>query len=201
MSRASKRRNYRARSRPDKEVRTVDVPLDVCTDVVRRVIADEVGARVQEPTTGFFHWTEGSALTRVRYTLRTYAAEPGTRITLEAQGDLPAWVLALVALALLMTAGLAVLFVVPLLASARSERQREVRMFKWLRAIDLALTPSQGSYRVAQGALMHAPASRPRPLASEARVRLLPPSNEDEDDLEPTETARASRKMKLGRRK
>jgi len=199
MTRASKRRNHRARSRPDKEVRTVDVPLDVCTDVVRRVLAAEVGRAVHEPTTGYFQWVDGRVLSRVRYTLRTYAAVPGTRITLEAQSELPPWVLVVVAALLLATAGLAVLFVVPLLATARAERRREVQMFQWLRAIDLALTPSQGSYRVAQGALMHAPPSRPG--TSEARVRLAGPPGPFEGDEDPSEEPRSARKMRLRSRR
>lgn len=173
-------------------MRTVDAPLDVCTDVVRRVLAHEVGAAVEEPATGFFRWTEGSALRRVRYTLRTYAAVPGTRLTLDAQSELPAWLLATFAFLLLATAGLAVLLIVPILASARAERQREVRIFGILRAVDRALTPSGGSYRVAQGALVHAPPSRPRVAESDP---VLP---WDEDEDAPHER-RSGRKIKLRR--
>lgn len=193
MKRPTRRRNNRTRSRADKEVRTTDVPIDVCTDVVRRVLADSVGDTVEEPTTGYFRWAEGSGASRVRYTLRTYAAVPGTRITLEGEADVPAWLLALLALLLLVTAGLAVLFIVPLLANAQSERRREVRVFECMRAIDLALTPSGGSYRVAPGALMHAPpAKRMRVAATGMKSRDA--DEEGEDD------PRASGTVKLGRR-
>lgn len=200
MGRSSKRRHRRARSLPDKEIRTVDVPLDVCTDVVRRVLAAEVGA-VDEPATGFFQWTEGSRWNRVRYTLRTYAAVPGTRITLEARSDLASspYLLALFTLVLVATAGVGIVFLMPFLATVRSERRREVAMFKWLRAIELALTPTQGSYRIASGALVSAPPARgraaPTALAmggfrqhdegapssqrSRARVRLVKPYEAD----------------------
>ncbi len=188
MGRLPKRRNRRARSRPDKEVRTTDVPLDVCTDVVRRVLAAEIGA-VEEPTTGFFRWTQGSPWNRVVYTLRTYGASPGTRIALEARADLASspYLLMLLSIVLVTTAGLGVLFLVPFLATARSERKREVDMFKWLRAIELALTPSQGSYRIAAGALTSAPT--PSPVSR--KVRLVQPDEgldgdwrEDEERLE-----------------
>ncbi len=203
MARSSKRNNRRARSRPDKEVRTVDVPIDVCTDVIRRVLAAEVGP-VEEPTTGYFHWTEGSHWNRVKYTLRTYAAVPGTRITLESRGDLAGspYLLFFLTLVLVTTAGLGIVFLIPFMATARSEQKREVAMFKWLRAIELALTPSQGSYRVASGALMSAPPVRERHvrLVSPSQERAAPSgegddADEDEDEVEAS-FEKGARRMK-----
>ncbi len=165
MPRSSKKR---IRSRPDKEVRTVDVPLEACTDVVRQVLAAELKGRVEEPTIGYFTWSEGRGLRRVRYTLRTYAdtssTHPATRLTLEARGDLggsPALLLLLAAL-LVATAGLGLLLVLPFLGGPASERRREIAMFRLLRVLEQSLTPSPGSYRVAAGAL-------PRVQAAEVR--------------------------------
>ena len=194
MGRASKRRT---RSRPDKEVRTVDVPLDVCTDVVRRVLASEVGKAVEEPTTGFFVWSEGRAFRRVRYTLRTYAAVQGTRISLEARGDLGGSPLLLlfVALLLVATAGLGLLLVVPFLSGPTTELRREVAMFRLLRVLEQALTPTSGSYRVASGALRNV-------LPAISDERALPPR----EDLDATEdepaggSARSTRRLARARR-
>ena len=197
MGRLPKRRNRRARSRPDKEVRTTDVPLDVCTDVVRRVLAAEIGA-VEEPTTGFFRWSQGSPWRRVSYTLRTYAASPGTRIALEARADLASspYLLGLLSILLVTTAGLGVFFLVPFLATARSERKREVDMFKWLRAIELALTPSQGSYRIAAGALTSAPDA----VSPVSRMRLVEPDDGLDRDGSEDEETRGAEAPPTGRR-
>ncbi len=170
MSRSAKsKKKRRTRSRADQEVRTFDVPLDVCTDAVRRVLAQELGEpSVEEPTTGFFTWTRGSRFRKERYTLRTYASMQGTRVSFDCRSETSTspWVMLLFALVLVGTAGLGILFVLPFLHDPTSERRREIAMFRLLRTLEAALVPSPGSYRVASGALLNVPP----PPSSHARV-------------------------------
>ena len=171
MSRSAKsKKKRRTRSRADQEVRTFDVPLDVCTDAVRRVLAQELGqtTTVEEPTTGFFTWTQGSRFRKERYTLRTYASMQGTRVSFDCRSETSTspWVMLLFALVLVGTAGLGILFVLPFLHDPTSERRREIAMFRLLRTLEAALVPSPGSYRVASGALLNVPP----PPSSHARV-------------------------------
>lgn len=170
MSRSAKsKKKRRTRSRADQEVRTFDVPLDVCTDAVRRVLAQELGeTTVEEPTTGFFTWTSGSRFRKERYTLRTYASMQGTRVSFDCRSETSTspWVMLLFALVLVGTAGLGILFVLPFLHDPTSERRREIAMFRLLRTLEAALVPSPGSYRVASGALLNVPP----PPSSHARV-------------------------------
>lgn len=170
MSRSAKsKKKRRTRSRADQEVRTFDVPLDVCTDAVRRVLAQELGdGTVEEPTTGFFTWTHGTRFRKERYTLRTYASMQGTRVSFDCRSETSTspWVMLLFALVLVGTAGLGILFVLPFLHDPTSERRREISMFRLLRTLEAALVPSPGSYRVASGALVNVPP----PPSSHARV-------------------------------
>jgi hypothetical protein len=182
MSRSAKsKKKRRTRSRADQEVRTFDVPLDVCTDAVRRVLAQELGgAAVEEPTTGFFTWTEGTRFRKERYTLRTYASMQGTRVSFDCRSETSTspWVMLLFALVLVGTAGLGILFVLPFLHDPTSERRREIAMFRLLRTLEAALVPSPGSYRVASGALLNVPP----PPSSHARVAERVREREREED-------------------
>lgn len=201
MSRSAKsKKKHRTRSRADQEVRTFDVPLDACTDAVRRVLAQELGGTaVAEPTTGFFTWTSGTRFRKERYTLRTYASMQGTRVALDCRSDTSSspWVMLLFAFVLVCTAGIGLLFVMPFLHDPAGERRREIAMFRLLRTLEAALMPSPGSYRVASGALVNVPS----PPSSHTRASERAHEDEvpygQEDEIEPF-SRRMERRMRRG---